>query len=339
MDEKTYTVKEARGILNKFYSDFMNLDEMIELMVSKPYTLRMGAGKLSLRYNTTPEIVNAARKEAKERIGSHYEIQPDRLPKILIFDTEIAPMRAYVWRRWKENISLDQTISEWFMLAWSAKWLYSGEVLGDHLTGEEAKNEDDSRLVIGLWDLINEADIVVAHNGRKADVPWMNSRFIVNGLNPPKSYFLIDTLDIVKKQFGFSSNKLDALAGYFDIPHKMDSDFNLWKRCMEGDDEALKYMGEYNKKDTAILELVYLKMRPWIKGHPNVGNYIESNVPVCSTCGSDALEEMTGQYYYTSVCKYKLYRCKECGAVVRGRQNLNTAPGQKFSVPIVSPGH
>lgn len=312
---------------------------MIELMLSKPYTLRMGAGKLSKMYDTTPEIVNTARKEVRENLGSYHEIPSDRLPKILIFDTETAPMRAYVWRRWKENISLEQTISEWFMLAWSAKWLYSGEIMGDHLTGEEAKSENDSRLVKGLWELVNEADIVVAHNGRKADVPWMNSRFIVNNFTPPSPYFLIDTLDVVKKQFGFSSNKLDALAGYFGIPHKMDTTFDLWKRCMDGDEEALQYMSDYNKKDTAILELVYLKLRPWVKAHPNVGNYIESDVPVCSACGSEALEVLPGQYYYTSVCKYELYRCKECGAVVRGRQNLNAMPDQKFNVPIMSPGH
>lgn len=330
----------------------MTLSEMVELMLTKPYMFKTGTEKLSIKYSTPQDIVREARREAKQILKSHHGVvktgefnadykldEAKKLPKILIFDTETAPMRAYVWRRWKENISLDQTISEWFMLAWSAKWLYSGDILGDHLTGEEAVNEDDSRIVKGLWELINDADIVIAHNGRKADVPWMNSRFIMNGLTPPKPYFLIDTLDVVKKQFGFSSNKLDALAGYFNIPHKMDTDFNLWKRCMEGDDEALEYMGEYNKKDTAILELVYLKLRPWIKAHPNVGNYVESDVPVCSACGSAELEELKEQYYYTSVCKYRLYRCKDCGAVVRGRVNLNLNLEPKHNIPIVSPGH
>jgi hypothetical protein len=27
--------------------------------------------------------------------------------KILLLDIETAPMKAYVWKRWKENISLD----------------------------------------------------------------------------------------------------------------------------------------------------------------------------------------------------------------------------------------
>ena len=43
-------------------------------------------------------------------------VYKEQFPKILIFDIETAPMRAYVWKRYKENISLEQTISESFML-------------------------------------------------------------------------------------------------------------------------------------------------------------------------------------------------------------------------------
>lgn len=312
----------------------MILSDLIALMEKRPYMRKQGVGYLSKTYRSSIADI----RKAKDVVFGKSPYTAHRLPKILIFDTETAPMRAYVWRRWKQNISLDQTISEWFMLAWSAKWLYSAETMGENLTSTEAKAEDDSRIVRSLWKLIDEADIVVAYNGKRADVPWCNARFIVNGMMPPKPYFLVDPLITAKHQFGFSSNKLDALAGYFDIPHKMDTDFDLWRRCMEGDQEALDYMGEYNKKDTEILELVYLRMRPWIKGHPNVNNYIESPVPVCAICGSENLELLPDQYYFTSVCKYELFRCKDCGAVVRGRKNLNTMSTERKQIPIVASG-
>ena len=35
--------------------------------------------------------------------------------------------------------------------------------MGDVLTPEEIVKEDDCRIVKSLWNLINEADIVVAH--------------------------------------------------------------------------------------------------------------------------------------------------------------------------------
>ena len=295
----------------------MKKEELISLMKKKPQLLKMGKGSLSKRFRCSKEDILIAKKAVYEdNIGR-------RLPKILIFDIETAPMRDYVWSRWNQNISLDATISEWYMLAWSAKWLYSNDVMGEVLTSEEAISEDDNRIVKILWNLIDEADIVIAHNGKKADIPWINTRFILNGLNPPSPYYIIDTCDIAKKQFGFSSNKLDALAGYFGIPHKLKTDFQLWKDCVDGDEKALGYMLEYNKMDTKILEEVYLRLRPWIKGHPNCGNMIDSEIPVCSACGSEDLEELVGQYYYTTIAKYKLYRCKECGAITRGRENLN----------------
>jgi hypothetical protein len=191
------------------------------------------------------------------------------------------------------------------------------------LTSEEAINEDDSRIIKNLWKLINEADIVIAHNAKQADVKWMNSRFILCGLAPPKPYHIIDTLEVAKKNFGFSSNKLDALAGYFGIEHKLETNFKLWKDARNGDEDSLKYMEFYNKMDVEILEQVYIVLRPWIKNHPNCGNLLSSTEPLCSICSSKKLELIPDKYYYTSIGKYELYRCKDCGSISRGRVNLN----------------
>lgn len=161
------------------------------------------------------------------------DIKPVTYPKILIFDIETSPLKAYVWNLWKQNVHLDHILNEWFMICWSAKWLYSNEILGDVLTPEEAIEENDKRVCQSLWNLINEADIVVAHNGNRFDIPRMNARFIINGLNPTKPYYSVDTCLVAKKQFGFSSNKLDALATYFGFKHKLDTDFSLWKNVLK----------------------------------------------------------------------------------------------------------
>ena len=87
-------------------------------------------------------------------------------PKILIFDIETAPLKSYVWRLWKQDISpLNGMLqSEWFMLTWSAKWLFDDKIMSGKLTSKEAINEDDSRVTKEMWNLFNEADIVIAHN-------------------------------------------------------------------------------------------------------------------------------------------------------------------------------
>lgn len=294
----------------------MKVEELVALIKQKPYLRRMGKGLLSKRYNISPEDVVKAKNIASI---SRYT------PKILLFDIETAPVKAYIWKLWKENIHLDQIINDWFCLAWSAKWLYSTETLGEVLTPEEVFHEDDSRIMKSLWELINEADIVVSHNGNKFDIPRINARFIINNLEPTKPFFSIDTCQIARKQFGFSSNKLDALATYFNIDHKLHTDFNLWKECLKGSEEALQYMLHYNKKDVLILEEVYLKLRPWIKNHPNLGN-LQGQHAICSACGSDNLTLIKDKYYFTSVGKYHIYRCKDCGAISRGRKSITSSP-------------
>lgn len=237
----------------------------------------------------------------------------DNTAKVLILDIETAPIRAMVWRVWKENISIEQIKADWFILCWSAKWLNDSEVIGERLTGKEAKKEDDKRIVKKLWTLFDEADIIIAHNGWSFDIPKVNSRFILNGLKPPSPYRSIDTLKIAQKKFGFTHNKLDYLAKLFGLDRKLKTDFDLWVKCLEGRDDALQYMLDYNKLDVVILEEVYLKLRGWANSHPNMN--IWQTDKGCSNCGS--LNITPKGYYTTQTGKYKSYQCQECGAFSR----------------------
>lgn len=294
----------------------MSLEEVIKLMEEKSYLLDMGKGKLSKRFKTSPSVIETARRYVKSKNGKN------KFPKVLILDIETAPMLAYVWGRWKQNVGLEQTVAESYVICWSAKWLYSPLMMGDVLTPEEAVVADDYRVCASLWEVFNKADIVVAHNGDNADIPWANSRFIIHGFPPPKPYFSVDTLKIARRHFGFSSNKLDALATYFGFPNKVDVGFKLWRGCLQGDTQSLKDMLAYNKQDVVILEEVYLKLRPWCKGHPNMANLMDSDVVVCPHCGSKEYVMLKEEFYYTSIGKYQLYRCSACGATFRDRFSI-----------------
>lgn len=294
----------------------MELKEFIQLLKLKPYLRHMGKGLLSERYNISPEDVIKAKVSARTEKS---------IPKVLIFDIETSPIKAYVWKLWKTDVHPEQIISDWFCIAWSAKWLYSNKVMGEVLTPEEVLNEDDTRIMKSLWKLINEADILVSHNGNRFDIPRINSRFIINGLSPTRPYFSVDTCQIAKRQFGFSSNKLNALAEYFGLPTKLDTSFELWEKCLKGDPKALKYMLKYNKRDVTVLEEIYLKLRPWIKNHPNMGN-LEGETCACANCGDTNLTLLENKYYYTSVGKYPLYKCEKCGAITRGRSSVSSSP-------------
>lgn len=246
-----------------------------------------------------------------------------KMPKILLFDIETSPLKAFIFQKsvWKANISADQVISEWFMLCWSAKWLFEDNIMSDRLSGEEAINEDDKRIVEKLWKLLDEADIVIAHNGDSFDLPNMNTRFVVHGLPPTSPYQTIDTKLVAKRQFGFTHNSLNGLAKVFGFDVKLETDFELWKSCVSGDEESLKYMEVYNRGDVVLLEEIYLKLRPWIRPHPNVGLFIESETPVCPNCGNSELTLVEDKFHRTQVSKFPVFKCR-CGAYGRVRKSV-----------------
>jgi hypothetical protein len=182
--------------------------------------------------------------------------------------------------------------------------------------------------MLALWGLMDEADIIIAHNANKFDVKRMNSRFVQNGMLPPSPYRVIDTLASVKRVFGFSSNKLDYINELLGITQKMAHEgFGMWKKAVNGTSEesfkALGNMLEYNKVDVLALEELYVTIRPWIKSHPNVNLYqnvegAKNNASIsCVNCGTSDIA-WSGKYY-TPAGRFNAFRCNHCGAIGRSR--------------------
>jgi DNA polymerase elongation subunit (family B) len=240
--------------------------------------------------------------------------------KILVVDIETAPILGYVWGLWNQNVGIEQIESDWFCITWAAKWLFDKKVYSAALTSKEALKQDDRRIIKQLWSMLNEADLVIAHNGDSFDIPKVNTKFLMYGIKPPLPYQTIDTLKHIRKQFAFSSNKLDYVNHMLNLPRKQQHEgFPLWKKCYKGDSKAINKMLSYNIQDVRILEETYLKIRAWIKPHPNVGLFIlDEHASHCPSCGSTKLES-EGDKYYTTANVYEVYRCNNCQATSRKR--------------------
>ena len=235
--------------------------------------------------------------------------------KILLFDIETTPMEVFVWGLFgNKYIQHGNVIKDWNVLSWSAKWLFDSEIISDVQTAKEAINRDDKRVLKGIWDLLNQADIVIAHNGDRFDIKKLNTRFYLNGYEPTSPYRSIDTLKSIKKSFAFSSNRLDYLGKLITNKGKISTNFKLWTDCLEGNNEALSNMLAYNEEDVRLLEEVYLEIRPWVKPHPNLGVHCDGSV--CPSCSSGDIIN-NGKYYTTNTNKYQSYRCNNCGALSR----------------------
>jgi uncharacterized protein YprB with RNaseH-like and TPR domain len=251
-------------------------------------------------------------------------------PKILFFDIETAPNLSYVWGHYEQNVIAHER--EWYLLCVSYRWGVDGKTkcvaLTDYPKTFAANPEDDSRVSTELWDLLNEADIVIGHNGDKFDIRKANAKFLEHGLGPPSPYKTVDTLKAARRYFMFNSNALGQLGTHLGLGGKEETGgFATWQGCMRGDLDAFKKMVKYAKKDTDLLVDVYLAMRPWIKNHPNMG--IDSKVHTCPSCGST--DVMKRGFRTTQTMTYQRWSCLTCSSYSRSRQSV---PGNR---PLLVP--
>jgi hypothetical protein len=177
------------------------------------------------------------------------------------------------------------------------------------------KFSQEQQLIQDLWELVDTADILIAHNGRSYDFKRMNAQFIKCNLPPPSPAQKIDTRLAAKEVFGFDSNSLDNLCQFLNLGKKMETGgYDLWRQCMENNPTAWARMKKYNAHDVILLEKLYLKLRPWMPKHPNLSLFTDRMA--CPKCGKRAL--ISRGVYRSTTRTYQKYSCKECGGWAKG---------------------
>ncbi len=235
--------------------------------------------------------------------------------KILLFDIEVAPLVSENWGYYEQN-ALRVTRAS-YLISFAYKWL-GGEIHAySHLNCSGKTVRDDRPRVKKLWRLFNQADVLVAHNGRDFDVKLAMAFFIHNGLPPPRPFKIVDTKIVAKRHFRFYSNKLDELGNYLNLGRKLHTGgIDLWFQCDAGDRSALKRMVIYNKQDVELLEKIYLRLRPFMDVHPNY-NVMLGRVIACPNCGGKVMERKG--YHMTRLTRAQRYHCLDCGAWSHGK--------------------
>lgn len=235
--------------------------------------------------------------------------------RMLFFDIETRQLTLEGFDLFNQNFSLDQIVEDWTILSFSAKWHDSDEVMYYDVS---EMTEDD--LLEKIYQLFEEAHFIVAHNGKRFDMKKVRARMITRGFLPHSPVRVIDTYQIVRKEFGFTSNKLEYLTNLLckrnkKSKHNRFPGFLLWREFVRGNPEAIKEMREYNIVDVTSLQEMYEIIAPWSSTLPNFAVYTDE------VTEEDEWEE-TEQFVYTNLGKYQQYRNKKTGQYRRGRVNL-----------------
>ena len=248
---------------------------------------------------------------------------------ILTFDLETGYMLNANFSLWEETRNHKNIVQDWYIICGAWKWIDSARVEAVSLLDDPDRFKDDItddyHVVKRLHEELGKADILVGHNIDRFDIPKLNTRFYYHGLPPLPKVRTLDTLKMAKRAFKFSSNRLDYIAQYGKDAGegKMNTTQGLWLKALQGDEEAIKEMVEYNKQDIVISEDVMLKLRPFDQSPTNLSVYMKDGVagsPHCPKCNSNSIQKRG--YSYTTAGKFQRYQCQNCGGWSRGRENL-----------------
>lgn len=230
-------------------------------------------------------------------------------PKILIYDIETAPNLAYVWGKYEQNvIDFKEQRS---LLSFSYTYADSDTIHHKNRAGYP----DDAHLVQTLADLLQDADITVAHNGDQFDRKVLKTRMLYHGMSPLKPNCSVDTKKAAKLYFSFNGNSLDDLCQYLGIGSKLKNmPFSVWLGCMADKRSSWSIMKKYNNHDVYLLKKVYERLLPWIENHPTL--LAPGDKGLCSNCGSDKLHNRG--VFRAAKYTYQRHQCQDCGKWGKG---------------------
>lgn len=238
--------------------------------------------------------------------------------RILVIDIERRPMLSYHWAPKVDYIPPSMNVERGEIISFAAKWYGERQIVfrSVHHDGRDAMLDE-------AWRLMDEAHILVGYNSQGFDVKHLFEEFAKDWRRPPSPHFDVDLLRAVRARFRFPYNRLDEVCRDLGLETKLANDgWDLWLACMNGDDKAWRTMKRYNRQDVVITEQLYDRLRPWIKGHPNVNMFREERVSGCSRCGS-ADTEAAG-FHYTQTRAYRMFVCNACGSYDRATHSEPT---------------
>ncbi len=189
------------------------------------------------------------------------------IPKVLFIDIETRLMKVYSFGIWQQTIRPEQIIDDWNILSFSVSWL--GE---DKIHYFDLKNKDiskDKPLAKKIRDFMDQADILVAHNGDGFDIPRIMERILCYKIKRPTPFKTIDTKKLIKKHFGFTSNSLAYACKRLGIAqklkHKEFPGLELWIALENKNKRAWKEMEAYNRQDVVCLKALLMRIQPYCR--------------------------------------------------------------------------
>jgi uncharacterized protein YprB with RNaseH-like and TPR domain len=125
---------------------------------------------------------------------------------------------------------------------------------------------DDSALAVAIRDELEAYDMIVGHNIRMFDIPFLNARLAKADERPLRRHFILDTLYYVGyQQMRIGSKKLDNVQKFFSLgEEKTPITWEDWQLAAQGDKRAMDRVVTHNIQDVKVLKELYPHILPYV---------------------------------------------------------------------------
>lgn len=236
-------------------------------------------------------------------------------PRILTLDIETSPHKVWTFNTYKAYIAPIQIIDPTRVICWAAKWH------GEHgvLFGSEYHNDRSGTYYLRrMWNLLDQADVVVTYNGDHFDIPHLNREFQSRDWGVPSSYVSVDLYKVIKRHQVWASHKLAYLTERLGLSGKIDNGgMQTWLDLLQDEDlelqrKAWNKMRLYNKRDVVTTEELFDEVRHLVSNIPHVSLFSETkhDRPACPQCESENVSQQG--WRRTKTRRYPRYQCQDC---------------------------
>ena len=130
---------------------------------------------------------------------------------------------------------------------------------------------DDSKLAVAIRDRLEEANMIVAHNGRMFDIPFLNARLAKAGERPLNTQFVMDPRWYLNSgSMRIGSAKLINAQKFFELTDttgggKTEITWENWQLAATHDKAAMDEVVYHCEQDVKVLKQLYPHVLPYVK--------------------------------------------------------------------------
>jgi hypothetical protein len=237
-------------------------------------------------------------------------------PKILFYDIETSPLKAWIWQCGQQYVghkSLDKNHSMWGIICVTYCWNDGkpAKVIDwgfeEQSTGEVVRQFDE---------IIKQADFTIGKNSDKFDTKMINANRMFAGLPglPQWTKYTDDLEKQMRRYFRLPSQSLDYLSGQLGLGGKIKMEMQDWIDIVEKNSngvKSLKKMIKYGKKDVEDTRTLWNKLSQHFDSKWNQAIF-QGDVLACkyADCGSTNLHR--DGIRQSGKTKYQGWECADC---------------------------